>query len=152
VNYAAVDGTLHNMGQTLFEPPNVKGWDGGRDWINASRVLLRYNAVAGLVDQGNVDLVAALQPKGFKQPAEVVDYLARGFLVTPLSAAKRTELVQYLGNLPPVDQWAAQKDPINVKLRAMLSALLSTPEYQLAGRTPDQPVRVALALASPVTP
>lgn len=30
-------------GQRLFHPPNVKGWDGGRAWINANSLLLRYN-------------------------------------------------------------------------------------------------------------
>ncbi len=29
------------MGQTLFEPPNVKGWPGGESWINAATLLTR---------------------------------------------------------------------------------------------------------------
>lgn len=138
VNYGAVDGAIQNMGQTLFEPPNVKGWDGGRDWINASRILMRYNAVASLVDQGSVDLVAALQHRGFKQPAEVVDHLAKGFLVLPLTSAKRAELIQFLGELPPADQWPAQKDNLNAKLRAVLATMLSTAEYQLAQAPPHK--------------
>lgn len=32
------------LGQDLFYPPNVKGWDGNRAWINANTLLLRYNA------------------------------------------------------------------------------------------------------------
>src|SRR5262249_17642353 len=31
------------MGQILFEPPNVKGWPGGRAWLNTSTVLGRDN-------------------------------------------------------------------------------------------------------------
>lgn len=31
------------MGQDLFEPPNVKGWDGGRLWINTSTLFIRNN-------------------------------------------------------------------------------------------------------------
>ncbi|MCH7959261.1 MAG: DUF1800 domain-containing protein [Candidatus Hydrogenedentes bacterium] len=31
------------LGQNLFYPPNVKGWDGGRAWINANTLLFRYN-------------------------------------------------------------------------------------------------------------
>jgi uncharacterized protein (DUF1800 family) len=34
---------LEKMGQTLFAPPNVKGWPGGRDWINTSTLLARHN-------------------------------------------------------------------------------------------------------------
>ncbi|MCB2153862.1 DUF1800 domain-containing protein [bacterium] len=32
------------MEQNLFYPPNVKGWPGGRHWINANTILVRYNA------------------------------------------------------------------------------------------------------------
>lgn len=32
------------MGQALFRPPSVKGWDGGRTWINAGTWLERVNA------------------------------------------------------------------------------------------------------------
>ena len=31
------------MGQNLFQPPNVKGWDGGRGWINTSTLFTRQN-------------------------------------------------------------------------------------------------------------
>jgi uncharacterized protein (DUF1800 family) len=37
------------MGQLLFAPPNVKGWDGGRAWINPSTLLFRYNFAGYLV-------------------------------------------------------------------------------------------------------
>lgn len=32
-----------NLGQDILQPPNVKGWDGNRAWINANTLLLRYN-------------------------------------------------------------------------------------------------------------
>jgi hypothetical protein len=32
-----------SLGQTLFEPPNVAGWAGGRTWITASTLLQRGN-------------------------------------------------------------------------------------------------------------
>ena len=31
------------MGQTLFAPPNVKGWVGGKAWLNSATVLARQN-------------------------------------------------------------------------------------------------------------
>jgi hypothetical protein len=36
------------MGQQLFAPPNVKGWPGGRSWLNTSTVLERDNFAAAL--------------------------------------------------------------------------------------------------------
>ncbi len=37
-------GTVSQMGQRLLEPSSVKGWDGGRSWINATTMLVRMNA------------------------------------------------------------------------------------------------------------
>jgi len=41
--------TLPRIGQSLFDPVNVKGWDGGRSWINTATMLSRYNMTAALV-------------------------------------------------------------------------------------------------------
>jgi uncharacterized protein (DUF1800 family) len=46
--YAAVRA-IRGMGQDLFQPPNVKGWDGGRKWINTATVFARYNFASGLL-------------------------------------------------------------------------------------------------------
>jgi uncharacterized protein (DUF1800 family) len=40
---------LQQNGQGLFYPPNVKGWDGGRTWINSSTILGRANMTARLI-------------------------------------------------------------------------------------------------------
>jgi hypothetical protein len=40
---------MANMGQNLGNPPNVKGWDGGRAWINPSTLLQRGNVVRHLL-------------------------------------------------------------------------------------------------------
>jgi uncharacterized protein (DUF1800 family) len=34
---------LGSMGQLLFAPPNVKGWPGGKTWLNSATVLARQN-------------------------------------------------------------------------------------------------------------
>ncbi len=40
---------LRLMGQDLFQPPTVKGWDGGMDWINTATLFNRYNVTARLI-------------------------------------------------------------------------------------------------------
>jgi len=42
------------LGQVLFMPPNVAGWDWGKAWINTSTLLTRYN-IAGFVTKGAQD-------------------------------------------------------------------------------------------------
>src|SRR5262249_51527734 len=39
---------LGGMGQHLFAPPNVKGWPGGRSWLNTSTMLERDNFAGAL--------------------------------------------------------------------------------------------------------
>jgi len=45
----AAERAMAAMGQELMQPPNVKGWDGGKAWINTATLFNRYNAVARLV-------------------------------------------------------------------------------------------------------
>jgi uncharacterized protein (DUF1800 family) len=37
------------MGQVPFYPPNVKGWDGGKNWINTATLTYRYQLARQLV-------------------------------------------------------------------------------------------------------
>ncbi|MCG8404222.1 MAG: DUF1800 domain-containing protein [Phycisphaerales bacterium] len=43
---------LRMMGQSLMQPPNVKGWDGGATWITTSTLMNRYNTI-GVLLSGN---------------------------------------------------------------------------------------------------
>lgn len=40
---------LRSIGQVPFYPPSVKGWDGGRSWINTSTMLGRVNLIDALL-------------------------------------------------------------------------------------------------------
>ncbi len=62
-----VSGALSLMGQDLFNPPNVKGWNEGRDWINSRTLLARVNFASLLADEMNrrvslLDTLRGLDP------------------------------------------------------------------------------------------
>jgi hypothetical protein len=40
---------LEQMGQALFAPPNVKGWVGGKSWLNSATILARQNFAQAMV-------------------------------------------------------------------------------------------------------
>ncbi|MCX6964819.1 MAG: DUF1800 domain-containing protein [Verrucomicrobia bacterium] len=113
---------LSNLGQNLFEPPSVKGWDGGRAWISSSTLLVRYNAAGNIVRGGtgpkpNIDQIfpSALSPE------QAVDLLAWRLFQSPMPPALRDRTLAFLsenGSSP-----AARCD--------LLHLLMSTPEYQL---------------------
>jgi uncharacterized protein (DUF1800 family) len=52
-------GMTRQLGQDLFAPPNVKGWDGGITWITTNTLLTRYNDAATLVQGTFPQLTAA---------------------------------------------------------------------------------------------
>jgi hypothetical protein len=57
----ALISRIDAMGQPLFAPPNVKGWPGGKNWLNTSTVLARHNFA--------LDLASANLPVGRRPPA-----------------------------------------------------------------------------------
>jgi uncharacterized protein (DUF1800 family) len=61
---------LRSLGQDLFAPPNVKGWDGGLSWITTNNLLARYNQAAMLA-QGDSAIAASLATGPAKNPARV---------------------------------------------------------------------------------
>jgi uncharacterized protein (DUF1800 family) len=64
------------MGQDLFYPPNVKGWPGGKLWINTNTLMARYNLSNFLVQgvatelrgRGIQDLVKQTRRSMAKKP------------------------------------------------------------------------------------
>ncbi len=49
------------LGQHLFDPPNVKGWPGGRNWLNAGTMATRMHIGEVLLDS---EQLAGLEPLG----------------------------------------------------------------------------------------
>ena len=45
-NLEAADELLRDVGQSVFEPPTVKGWEGGRRWLSAATLLRRSQFAA----------------------------------------------------------------------------------------------------------
>jgi uncharacterized protein (DUF1800 family) len=55
----ALINRVEGMGQSLFAPPNVKGWPGGKNWLNTSTVLARHNFA---LDVASADLPLGRRP------------------------------------------------------------------------------------------
>lgn len=125
VNGPEAGDAMARMGQKLFEPPSVKGWDGGRNWINSATMLARINAASALSRgrEGNVRFdAAALLNQGHLADAAG----ARAFVVDLLlDGAAPESLTQVL-----VEQ--SVENDLDATLRRCAYCVMVSPEYQMA--------------------
>ncbi len=144
------------MGQTLLLPPSVKGWDGGRDWINTSTLLARHNwanLVATLRGDGYqlIDPQALLDGSGATSAEEVVDWFAKLLAPVDLTSVSRQRLIDYMNANPDGSpgEFVLSEESIDAKVRGLVRLLLAGPEYQIHAKAVD-PGIVAPVLISPV--
>jgi uncharacterized protein (DUF1800 family) len=88
---------LDGIGQALFNPPNVKGWDGGRAWINSSTLIGRSNLIVDLLREpatrfGRTDLAAWLKSQQLTDQNQWLKWLEDSLLSVPLNDSDKQRL------------------------------------------------------------
>ena len=130
---------LEGLGQVLFSPPSVKGWDGGPAWLNAQTLLGRNNLALSLTSTEDgrfgtrCDPAVLLTKHNAKTDAEKVDFLLGLFFQGDVPPAARDKLLDYLKSAKGVKYpayWSAD-DIANHRTRAVTHLTLTLPEYQL---------------------
>src|SRR5262249_14863428 len=116
---------LDGMGQPLFAPPNVKGWPGGKNWLNTSTVLARHNFA---LDIASADLPLGRRPPGSR--AEEIALQAEEDLLQAEKAANTARREDANANkprpnpAPALDLAAAVKREKATKPEQIVQALL----------------------------
>jgi hypothetical protein len=130
--------TVEAMGQTLFAPPNVKGWPGGKSWLNTATLLERDNFAAAValgtvwspLSQGPLarayDPARILDEEKIDHPADVVRVLLDQYLPGGVRPEVRAKLVAFMAAGKPAGPALAQR------VRETVHAILTMAEYQLA--------------------
>jgi uncharacterized protein (DUF1800 family) len=130
-------GVARRMGQDLYNPPTVKGWDGGMAWITTTTLLERFNLANRLITTRGRDGFAALRDELLAQRLasveQVVDYFLQRFLDGDVAAHVRRALVAYLqvnddGKPLP---FVLDAHFIDLKVRGLIHLIMSLPGYQL---------------------
>jgi hypothetical protein len=135
----ALASALNQMGQLPMMPPNVRGWPGGRMWINTSTLFIRYNTGVWLAG-GEVPALTRIDRKGdsrgplpdrLARPTDfdpesdggaeaVVDAWVKRLIQRPIGDDKKQVLVDVLA------------DGVNTdSVRKVVQLIVSMPEYQL---------------------
>ena len=131
------------LGQVLFYPPNVAGWEGGRSWIDSSSLMYRLKIPSTLLTGGLIDFEGKADPEDEAYIATVRN--AQQFISMRVQAqpnwdkfdksipkgTSKTDLMNFL--LEP----QASKALLNgigqtSDNRAAIVEIVSSPEYQLA--------------------
>ncbi|MFM1802455.1 MAG: hypothetical protein RJA81_1807 [Planctomycetota bacterium] len=112
------------MGQALYAPPSVAGWDGGVSWIDTTRLVARTNLSLGICSQvgpfaNKLNLKAWAEKYNLANPAEATETLVNLLLGDGATDNFRKEMNQM------AREHAAD-------LRPVLARILTEPVYQLA--------------------
>jgi uncharacterized protein (DUF1800 family) len=118
---------LSNMGQTLYDPPDVAGWDLGQSWFSTGAMLARMNFAATLAANQKFRLATTAKP--FAQTPESLLSFVLDSMPTPrLAGAVTAELNNYLR---ATGSWTASDAQLQAKVAGLMHLVAGSPEYQL---------------------
>ena len=118
---------LINMGQELFEPPDVAGWTLGQGWFSTSAMLTRMNFASTLAANQKFNLASSLTPAKGSAQAVVDAMLAR---LTP-AGLDSTVYAQLLAYASAGGAWTGSDAQLQAKGAGLAHLILGSPEYQL---------------------
>lgn len=135
-SYEPIMNQLANMGQVLFNPPSVFGWDWEMSWISSSTLLARY-AFARDLTAARGGGAKGFHPEYFvdsalTDAAAIVDAVTHVLGITDeLTSPERDALVAYLTNDGTLTPDLTNSDYRDEKLRGLFALALQLPAYQL---------------------
>jgi hypothetical protein len=136
-SYNRVFDQLSNMGQVLFDPPSVFGWDWETSWVSSSTMLARYGFARDLIAArgggGSAFRPDKLMSLDLSDPTDILTAATDALGMTgDLTGSEQTTLIDYLtdnGASPTLD--LNDYDTRNRKLHGLFGLLMQMPAYQL---------------------
>ena len=137
--YAAA-AVCSQMGQALYAPPSVEGWQGGSDWINTGAYVHRVNFASKILGNPNKPglraLIAEVQDAaqdGALSPDALVDACLDAIGPMPVLDSTREGLTDYASKWGDLT-FDTEGDAADAesKIIIMLQLAATTQEYQLA--------------------
>jgi uncharacterized protein (DUF1800 family) len=117
---------LANMGQNLFEPPDVNGWDAGKGWFSTGSMLARMNFASTLTANQRFRLLERARPHA-STPETLVTWGLESIRIAPVGQDVEAELATYLRATGP---WTASNAQLQAKVPGLVHLIAGTPEYQ----------------------
>ena len=118
---------LTNMGQTLFEPPDVSGWSLGADWFSTGTMLARMNFAATLASNQKFNLGRDAATYG-GSPEQVLGFLLARMTPAYYDGEQHAALLDYLR---AGGSWTGSAAQLNTKASGLARLIAGSGEYQL---------------------
>jgi uncharacterized protein (DUF1800 family) len=117
---------LSNMGQTLYDPPDVAGWDLGRSWFSTGTMLARMNFASTLAANQRFNLAIAAQPSA-ASPDALLSFVLDALRTPALDQTTLNALGDYLR---ATGAWTGGAAQLQTKVPGLVHLVAGTPEYQ----------------------
>ena len=118
---------LTNMGQTLFEPPNVAGWQLGRAWFGTGAMLARMNFAAAVASNQKFNLARSFNATERAKPERLLDAMLKRLTPAPYTAGELNEMLAYLNT---GGAWTGSDTQMNAKAAGLARLVAGSGEYQ----------------------
>jgi uncharacterized protein (DUF1800 family) len=125
----------------LFQPPDVAGWPGQREWISSTTYSYRGGFTDSLITgkrYNGVNVTGKLSAVPYAQTfqnsekaIEFVDDVCQLFLAFPPTVKKKAFLLETLLGGTIVKNWSTYTPGANVSLQQFYKAVMRLPEFQL---------------------
>jgi uncharacterized protein (DUF1800 family) len=120
---------LSNMGQILYEPPDVAGWDQGQAWFSTGAMLARMNFASTIAFNQRFNLATAVRAANASgTPDALLSFFGDALVTAPLDAGVSGELSNYLR---ATGAWTASDAQLQAKASGLVHLIAGSPEYQL---------------------
>ncbi|MCX6549573.1 MAG: DUF1800 family protein, partial [Acidobacteria bacterium] len=114
-----------NMGQVLFEPPDVAGWEQGPGWISTGGMLARMNFAAALAKVQATALATWAKPISRTADAVLSGFVER-LAPSPFDNAAYNDLRSYL---LASGAWTGSDAQLRTKAPGLVHLIVGSAEY-----------------------
>jgi uncharacterized protein (DUF1800 family) len=118
---------LVNMGQQLFEPPDVNGWELGRGWFSTGGMLARMNFAAQLATNQKFNLRDLARQDG-RTPEALVSFVLDRLTPAELAPSSYSALLDYA---QAGITWTGSDDQLTTKASGLVHLVVGSGDYQL---------------------
>lgn len=139
--YSYVRTFLSTIQQDLFNPPDVRGWEGQRKWISSNTYPTRNNFTDSIINGKRFDRNTTIKKvdvipftRSFSSSENAVQFIediSKFLIQFPLSTTKKNSLLQTMLDGTAISNWSTYDPLAEGRLKNFYKYLMRLPEFQL---------------------